>query len=169
MKKEERLLSGYRIDNDLNEPNVFVFETINSIVYEVKFKPTGYIFANDPDLQPFVFEISIVVIENPTGRRPPGDSLVPPTIARIFGNFFEQHERVVVYVCDTSDQRGLVRQRKFTNWFSYYSGSNYFQFSDSLIDDMGTVYSISLIIRLDNPYRRRLLLAFDDLLTDYRK
>ena len=162
-------MSGYRVDNDPNEPNVFVFETINSIIYEVSFKPSGYIFANDPEIQSLVFEISVVVIENPTGKRPPGDPLVPPTIARIFGSFFEQHERVVVYVCDTSDQRGQARQRKFTSWFSYYQGVEYAQFSDSIVDETGVIYFVSLIIRLDNPYRRRLLLAFDDLVTDYRK
>ncbi len=169
MQKEERPLSGYRVDNDSSEPNVFIFETVNSIIYEVRFKPSGYIFENDPEIQPFVFEISIVVLENPTGKGPPGASLVPPTIARIFGNFFEQHERVVVYVCDTSDKRGSVRQRKFENWFSYYKGVSYAQFNDTLVDDAGVPYSMSLIIRLDNPFRRRLLLAFDDLLTDYRK
>lgn len=169
MKKEERPSSGYRIDLEPDDPNVYFFETSNSIIYEVRFKPSGYIFASDPEIQPFVFEISITVLENPLDRRPPFDPLVAPTIARIFGYFFEQHERVVIYVCATSDQRGSVRQRKFTNWFSYYKGIEYAQFTDTLIDEAGVPYSISLIVRFDNPYRRRLLLAFDDLMTDYRK
>ncbi|MVM38032.1 hypothetical protein GO730_11240 [Spirosoma sp. HMF3257] len=167
MQKEERRLPGYEFTNE--EKNSFLFRTSNRILYEVSFKPSGYIFANDPELQPFVFEISIVVIENPTDKHPPADPRVPPTIAQIFGSFFEQHERVVVYVCDTSDQRGSVRQRKFLNWFGYYKGVDYAQFNDTLTDEEGVHYYVSLIIRLDNPYRRRLLLAFDDLLTDYRK
>lgn len=169
MKNEEHLSSGYRVDNDPDDPNVFIFETTNAIIYEVRFKPSGYIFANDPEIQPFVFEMGITVLENPLEKRPPGDRLVPPTIAHIFGDFFEQHERIVVYICDSSDKRGLVRQRKFNNWFSLYKGSSYAQFNDSLLDETGVPYFISLIIRLDNPYRRRLLLAFDDLVTDYRK
>lgn len=167
MQKEELPLFGYEFTND--EPNSFLFRTSTQILYEVRFKPSGYIFANDPELQSYVFEISIAIIENPLGKRPPGDRLVPPTIAHIFGEFFEQHERIVVYVCDTSDQRGRVRQRKFTSWFNLYEGCTYTQFSDTMIDEAGVPYFISLIIRLDNPYRRRLLLAFDDLLTDYRK
>ena len=147
----------------------FVFETLNAIIYEVKFKPSGYIFSHDPAIQQFVFEISISVLENPLGKSPPSDPLVPPTIARIFGIFFEQHERIVVYVCDTSDQRGNVRQRKFMSWFSYYKGLEYTQFTDTIVDEAGIPYFISLIVRIDNPFRRRLLLAFDDLLTDYRK
>ncbi|GAB2582967.1 DUF6169 family protein [Spirosoma areae] len=74
-----------------------------------------------------------------------------------------------MYVCDMSDQRGKARQRKFTYWFSYYQGLEYTQFSDSIVDEAGIIYFVSLIVRLDNPYRRRLLLAFDDLVTDYRK
>ena len=160
---------GYRVNNSPDEPNVYVFETTNRILYEVRFKPGGYIFANDPDIQEFVFEISIVVIENPNGKRPPGDPLVPPTIARIFGNFFEQHERMVVYICDTSDQRGRVRQRKFISWFSLYEGDNYTQFNDTLFDESGNPYFVSLIIRHTNPHRLRLMLAFNDLVTGYRK
>jgi len=169
MKNEERPLSGYRVDNNPNEPNVFVFETNKSIVYEVRFKPSGYIFENDPELEPFVFEMSIAVLENPTGKRPPGDPLVPPTIASIFGIFFEQHNRVVVYICDTSDQRGRVRQRKFLSWFNLYKGGNYTQFNDSIIDETGDLYFVSLIIRHTNPYRLRLMMAFNDLMVYSRE
>lgn len=167
MQKEERPLFGYEVTNEKTDS--YLFRTSNRILYEVSFRPSGYIFANDPDLQPFVFEITIAVIDNPLGKRPPRDPLVPPTIARIFSNFFEQHERIVVYICDTSDQRGRIRQRKFLSWFNYYKGVDYFQFNDTLTDEAGDHFFISLIIRLDNPYRRRLLLAFDDLLTDSRK
>ncbi|WP_394342022.1 DUF6169 family protein [Spirosoma pollinicola] len=55
-------------------------------------------------------------------------------MAQIFASFFEQHERIVVYACDTSDKRGRVRQRKFTSWFKLYEGGIFFQFSDIIID-----------------------------------
>ena len=165
MKKQELPSSGYRFRNDPTTPNVFVFETTNSIIYEVRFKPSGYIFANDPDLEPFVFEMSIVVIDNPTGKRPPGDPLLPSTITTIFSIFLERHERIVVYICDTSDKRGQARQRKFSSWLTLYGGTHYIQFNDSLQDDSGEVYFVSLIIRSTNPYRQRLISAFTELIT----
>jgi hypothetical protein len=112
--------------------------------------------------------MSIVVIDNPTGKRPSRDPLIPPTIATIFGVFFEQHERVIVYICDTSDERGEARQRKFSSWFNLYKGS-YIQFNDSVIDEKGEIYYVSLIIKRNNPYRLRLMLAFNELVTEERE
>lgn len=160
MRKEEHQWLGYKFTND--QPNSFIFRTINKILYEVRFKPSGYIFANEPELEPFVFEMSIVVIDNPTGKRPPGDPLVPPTVAHIFSLFFEQHERVVVYVCDSSDGRGEARQRKFSSWFALYKGS-YVQFNDTITDEKGDIYYVSLIMNRNNPHRLRLIVAFNEL------
>ncbi len=160
MQNEERPSFSYAFDSD--EPNSYVFRTINQVLYEVRFRPSGYIFEHDPDLQPFVFEISIIVIDNPSGKRPPTDSMVSSTIALIFGRFFEQHHRVVVYICDTSDRRGYARHRKFTSWLERYK-SNYMQVSDSLTDKDGVVYFGSLIVGRNNPYRGRIMVAFSDL------
>ena len=153
---------SYKFDVRSGNPNSFYFTTQNEIAYEVRFRPTGYIFENDPDLQPFLYEISIIVLDNPTDAQPPADRLVSTTVASIFGQFFRQHERVVVYICDTSDQRGLARHRKFTSWFERYKG-NYVQFSDSITDKKGIVYFTSLIVRRDNPHMARVLIAFTNL------
>ncbi|MBN8821050.1 MULTISPECIES: DUF6169 family protein [unclassified Spirosoma] len=163
MQKQEHQSLGYQFTHE--QENTFLFRTSNRILYEVRFKPSGYIFANDPALEPFVFEISIVVIDNPTGNRPPGDPLVPPTIHSIFRVFFEQHERSVVYICDTSDKRGQARQRKFSSWLTLYGGRTYVQFNDSLLDDSGEVYFVSLISKSTNPFRQRLIRAFHELIT----
>lgn len=135
-----------------DEAESFYFTTTNDIAYQVRFRASGYIFEKEPDLQPFVYEISILVLDNPAGRRPPSYPLVATTIALIFGQFFERHERVVVYICDTSDQRGAARHRKFTRWFEQYRGS-YTQFNESIIDQKGIVYFVSLLVRRSNPYR----------------
>lgn len=146
----------------------YVFRTVNSILYEVRFKPSGYIFEDDPDIQPFVFEVSILVLENPLNKHPPSDPLVSKTIALIFGQFFEQHERIVVYICDTSDRRGLVRHRKFTSWFERYKG-DYVQLNDSIIDDKGAVYFVSLILRRENPFGGRIAASFLSLISGQTK
>ena len=153
---------SYRFDVRSDDPDSYYFTTKNEIAYQVRFKPTGYIFENNPDLQPFLYEISIIVLDNPTGEQPPSDRLISTTVALIFGKFFERHERIAVYVCDTSDQRGLARHRKFTSWFERYKG-NYVQFSDSIIDKQGVVYFTSLIVRRDNPHMARILIAFTNL------
>lgn len=163
MQSEEHQSLGYQFTNE--QENIFLFRTNNRILYEVRFKPSGYIFANDPDLEPFVFEISIVVIDNPTGKRPPRDPLVPPTLTAIFSIFFEKHERIVVYICDTSDKRGQARQRKFSSWLTLYGGAHYTQFNNRLQDDSGEIYFVSFVIKSSNPYQQRLIVTFSELIT----
>lgn len=112
---------------------LYAFRTVNRILYVVRFKPSGYIFEHDPILQPFVYEISIVVLDNPMTRRPPADPLVASTVALIFGQFFYQHERIVVYICDASDQRGQIRHRKFTGWFERLTCTDYVHLSGEVM------------------------------------
>ena len=170
MKKIQKVTTptSYKVALRESDPDSFYFTTHNGINYEVRFRPSGYIFSDELDLQPFIFEISILILENSSGVRPPSDPLVSTTITLIFGQFFEQHERVAVYICDTSDQRGLARPRKFTSWFDQYRGS-YVKYSDSILDEDGEVYFTSLIARRDNPNLGRMINAFTNLVNGNSK
>ena len=48
--------------------NSYVFETTNAVVYQVKFKPTPYLFADQPDLGQNVFELVVDVIYSEAGK-----------------------------------------------------------------------------------------------------
>lgn len=144
-------------------PNTFAFETDWGLTYEVRFKESGYIFPEEPELWPFVFEMVILLVDRGVNPKTPPDRRIPPTVALIFKTFLARNERVIVYICDSSDRREAVRARKFEGWFEYYKGDDFFKVNQNIIDPTGIVYLTSLIMRRDNPLTLRMITAFDNL------
>ncbi len=110
--------------------------------------------------------MAIDLIEAPFSIKIPSDRLIPPTIARIVADFFIQHERVMVYICDDTDSRAEARKRKFDRWFDEFAGVFYTRHDIPLaMESDGKVYRAALIFRDDNPHRAQMILAFDEMLT----
>jgi Family of unknown function (DUF6169) len=149
--------------------NSYGFVTNHEIIYEIKFKPTGYLFDKYPIIAENSFEFVIEVAFNPALKNPPLDALIPNTIASIFRDFFENHLRVVVYICDTSDSHAIARKRKFDAWFYLFKGMHYFKLDASIEDEKGEVYYTSLITRQDNPHNIVITKAFMELTEGYKK
>ncbi|MEA5457802.1 DUF6169 family protein [Arcicella sp. LKC2W] len=150
--------------------NVYGFETVNSIVYEVKFKPTSYIFESYLAFPIDAFEFVISVALNPTGKNPPLDAKIPFTIASIFMDFFQRiPEQVIIYICDSADTRQSARKRKFDQWVEFFKGNEFVKVNTTIIDIDGTRYHNSLIIRKDNPNRLAITEAFINLAEEQDK
>ncbi|MFN4145073.1 MAG: DUF6169 family protein [Runella sp.] len=149
--------------------NSYFFVTHKGIVYEVKFRESGYIFDNFPEVQEDTFEFLIEIIENPLGKVIPFDNLMRNTIAAILIDFFQNHQRVVVYVCDTSDARGVARFRKFNSWFETHPASRFFgKYNITLMDIDGMVFHASAIMRIDNPSAAQIITKFNELALRYQ-
>ena len=152
------------------EDNLSSFETLNSIVYEVKFKSTSYIFDDYLTFPIDAFEFTISVAYNPTNKNPPLDSKIPFTIASIFTDFFRRiPEQVVVYICDSSDLRQSARKRKFDQWVEYFKGQEFAKVNSTINDLDGRVYHNALIIRRDNPHYTEITQAFIKLAEEQDK
>jgi hypothetical protein len=150
--------------------NTYGFETDNSIVYEVKFKNTSYIFDKQLDFPIIAFEFVILVAFNPTHKNPPLDSKIPFTVAKIFKDFFEKvPEQVVIYICDSSDRRQATRKRKFDQWVDYFKGNDFVKINTTITDKTGLIYYNALIIRKDNPNRFAITEAFINLAEEQDK
>ncbi|MCU0340428.1 MAG: DUF6169 family protein, partial [Spirosomaceae bacterium] len=118
----------------------------------------------------FTFEFAIKILDNPKNTSVPFDSLIRETIAAIFLDFFRQNERVVVYICDTSDARGLARFRKFNTWYYYYKGDRRFsKFNLPFTDTDGKTHFTSLIFDQNNPNGPEICAAFWELAKFYRE
>ena len=141
----------YRFLLDEDELNTFAFETIYQLTYEVRFKHTGYIFADYPEIESNTFELIIRLVANHTGKRTPPDPRIAPTIATIFKTFLARNERIIVYICDSSDLRQAARARKFDGWFKQYEEANFLKIDRNILEPSGKLYLTSLIIRRDNP------------------
>jgi hypothetical protein len=152
------------------QENSFFFKKDNEIVYEVKFKDTSYLFTNYSNISFEAFELGIIVSENFTEQKPPLDSRIPVTIAAIFYDFIgRNNEQVVIYICDSSDDKQAIRHRKFTQWFESFKGNDFVKINAPITDNRTVVYYTSLIIHRYNPKRQEITEAFINLTDDQQK
>ena len=150
--------------------NSYFFQTQHGIVYEIMFKPSGYIFEEKVSFQDKTFEFSIIPIENQNNINPPLDKCIPNTIASIFLDFFQQNDPIVVYLCDTADKRASARFRKFNQWFDAYKGISFLKVDMQMgADTNGQVYFTSLIVRLENPDAIEIIAAFRKMIISNQK
>ena len=124
-------MKGYDFDFTESVQNAFYFTTEFGLAYEVLFEQSGYIFPDDPDLDSHVFELVIKLIINTTGKRTPSDPRIAATVAEIFKAFLARNERIIVYICDSSDLRQVARARKFDGWYEYYRGIDFIKIDRS--------------------------------------
>jgi Family of unknown function (DUF6169) len=157
-------MESYKFKVHENEFNSHSFTTENKIVYEVKFKPTGDIFKYRSIWTYYCYEFCIEVIENPTSRLPPPDAKIPPTIANIFLDFFQDKEKSVLYTCETKDGKAPARLRKFDAWFRQFNSDIFLKIDNTTYDPaLGVTYYNSLIIKQINPYKDEIVQAFKSL------
>jgi hypothetical protein len=149
--------------------NTYVFVTNHQVIYEIKFKPSSYIFGNQPPFTEFAYEFVIEVAENPLPKLPPPDTSIALTIARIFNHFFAVKETVVVYICDNADGRANARNRKFSVWFeqAQTQGLSFVKLDYRFGSD-AEYFLTSLIMRIDNPRMADIVVAFQKLSVDYQ-
>jgi hypothetical protein len=158
----------FRIDDELKIS--YSFDTHNLISYDVKFKPSDYLFEGRTDFYMPTFELSITVAVNETGKNPPLDPRVSFTIAAIFHDFYKENKgQVVVFICDSSDTRQMVRRRKFNQWTDSFKGNEFVKFDVEILDPSGVIYYNSIILRSDNPHRSQIIDSFIDLANEQTK
>jgi hypothetical protein len=160
----------YRIEK--KDFNIYLFDTDNQISYLIYFKPTPYILGDENLVYADnIFEFIIqLASQNDQDIKVPYDSIVGDTIAFIVKDFFNQNnELITIYVCDSSDNRQLVRAKKFNDWFYKYYDGTLSKLDEKILDKNGTLFPFSLIIRSDNPYKGEILDKFSDLALAYSK
>jgi len=165
---QRELISPYEFIYMGGPTHTYLFVTELQVIYEIKFKPSSYIFGIQPPFTEFAYEFVIEVAENPLPKLPPPDKAIPLTIARIFNHFFAVKETVVVYICDNADGRANARNRKFSTWFEQTlpGGLSFLKFDYRFGTD-AEYFLTSLIMRIDNPRMADVVIAFQRLSVDY--
>lgn len=153
------MLYDYKFVGGLN--NSYVFETFRGIAYEIKFKPSDYINLFDAVISKYIFEFIIKVAINETGKNPPLDVSVSETIAAIFAEFLLKHDyNIALYICDSSDGREELRQKKFDEWYDKYNDATFAKMNEVLFDSDGKRFLITMILQNKNPRRIEIIEAF---------
>lgn len=161
--------SSYRYTFIGGQDNVYAFTTSQLIDYEVKFAPSDYIFERVSELGITAYEMIVVVTGTLETSKIPADSDIYSTVAAIFNDFFDTHEKVIVFVCDTADNRQRARARKFTTWFYrglIDTGLQVTKIDRQVIADDGEQILLSMFIHTQHPNRLIAIDAFMSLGTD---
>jgi hypothetical protein len=153
----------YKFFNVGGNDNSYIFETDNHLIYDVKFRPSSYLFEKTPKpyINDLVFEFIIELVYKPANLKPPLDKKISLTVAHIFHDFFNKNNNVIsIYFCDSSDAKQEVRMKKFNQWWYQLKAPTYIKVDEVLVDSKKHEYPISMILRNINPYKMEIIEAF---------
>lgn len=170
MKQAEQQSPDYKFEFIGLDYNSYIFETNSKIIYEIQFKATPYLFDASHEYAKFTFEFVIAVLYNPLQGRPPLDANTSRTIAKIFEDFYKRFSNIVtIYICESSDNKQMVRHRKFNIWFEEFHENMFLKIDTVFTDTQGTRVPSSLIIKKDNPFRTQIFDEFVKISESYDK
>jgi Family of unknown function (DUF6169) len=108
------------------------------------------------------------VLENPTETLPIFDKKTSITIANIFEQFYQNlQDAIIVYICDSSDGRQMIRHRKFNAWFNEYNIDKFTKQDCILKEQTGISNPMSLIIRKEHPFNYQIMEEFKIVIDGY--
>ena len=83
----------YKFFNVGGNDNSYIFETDNHLIYDIKFRPSSYLFEKTPKpyINDLVFEFIIELVYKPANLKPPLDKKISLTVAHIFHDFFNKN------------------------------------------------------------------------------
>lgn len=145
----------YKVEQ--TEENVFLFTTKQNVEYSVGFV-RDYSFMEEGVYQFFITNID--------HKHTNADSDVFKTILVVIEEFFAQGQPVMLYICDTMDDRQAARDRLFQLWFhTYLSNASYTMYNEQLLLD-NVRYFASIILRKDHPLHNQVISSFHDFVKD---
>ena len=119
-----------------------------SVLTDYGVRYTMSFYENDllPDIHAYEF-----VISNVNQRKSPRDVKLRQSIIALIQAFFCQKEAVLIYICETGDNRQRQRFRLFESWFRISGKGNFVSLSMDLVDLEGVPNYAAIITRMDNP------------------
>ena len=144
-----------------NDEYSYEFLTEQGVRYSIYFLDYSFMFSDYPAIAQNVFSFNIDVLDG-NADSSITDDRIGITILEVFKLFFTKLENVVVYVCDSIDDRQLARKRKFDLWFwKYNDGSLLKEDGIALIEGV-EIYN-SLLLHKANKRLTEIILAYKEL------
>ena len=119
----------------------FSFTTENGTAYYADFQDQSQLLVKHQGLFGF-YEFSFEHVDNQLDSRTKFDEKIRNTIEDLLFKFFENPDKVLYYVCDSSDNRQLARQRLFKRWFNEQEPLPVNQLEIDLSDELKVVILI---------------------------
>lgn len=128
------------------------FKTKYGVLYRVVFTPDQTIWENG------AYEFSII---NENSQVSPNDKNVQRTIVAIIEEFFRNNPDILLYQCETGDNKHAARERLFLKWFSDYAADKYSIRVTKIVAE-GIANYAAVIVQRNNPQMDRIFKDFDN-------
>lgn len=128
------------------------FKTQYGVLYRVIFEPDQTIWENG------AYEFSII---NENSVSSPNDKNVQRTIIAIIEEFFRNNPDILLYQCETGDNKQAARERLFLKWFSEYADNKYIIRVSEIVAERISNYA-AVIVQKTNPQLSRIINDFDN-------
>jgi hypothetical protein len=104
-------------------------------------------------------------INNESHRPSPNDEKLKATIFRIIEAFFAANPDILLYICETGDDRQAYRSRLFVRWFNSYSGRDAYVMKTAEVNEGNIMNFAALIVQKSNPRLEEILDEFSETIT----
>ena len=132
----------------------FVFCTDGGVHYRVSFEKEDIVLGGSSTYQ--------LILQNVDHIRQAHDPKVVETVLAIVDEFFRSNQKVLLYLCDTSDGKEGGRNRLFLQWFNRYAQAGRFTIrTANAVVEGETIYA-AIIVETRNPQH-------DCIISDFEK
>ena len=128
------------------------FKTKFGVLYRIVFTPDQTIWEDG------AYEFSII---NENSLNSPNDKDVQRTVVAIIEEFFRNNPDILLYQCETGDNKQSARERLFFKWFSDYASDKYSIRVIKIVAE-GVANYAAVIVQRDNPQIERIFNDFDN-------
>lgn len=135
-----------------NDALKYQFVTDYMVAYEIGFVPDELLICAES----YQF-----IIINTNNRKSPRDPKIRETVFAFVYEFFRQQDVVLLYLCETSDNKQHPRQRLFESWVSIAQLKYPIaKLTIGMEDAEGVMNYAALIFRSDNPHAAEISVEF---------
>ena len=82
---------------------------------------------------------------------------------RVIDEFFEQNPNILLYVCETGDDKQAARNRLFARWFRETEQATKYYFNNVEIDADGIENYAAIIVQKSNPELDEIIYKFNEV------
>ena len=136
------------------------FKTSSGVLYRIVFTPDNTIWEEG------AYEFCIL---NENQKSSPNDKRLRQTVFCIIEEFFKENPEILLYQCETGDNRQAMRDRLFLRWFSEYEFSDLYFIKVAEIEVEETMNFAAVIVQKNNPELEQIVNDFDNFVSFFKQ
>ena len=152
------LQSSYEVWTESND--TYFFETDYGVKYMIFFGDDAPIWKSGA----YTFDI-----QNTNQKSSPNDPKVKETIISIVEEFFRNNDDILLYICETGDNKQAMRNRLFVRWFNEYSFQKNFILRTASVKDGDQENFAAIIVQRNHPDLESIIATFDETINYFKE